>query len=63
MLKIQYVKNNTILTSDIDSGASWLSSKVLDSELKGPEFDSHHGPDVVSLGKALYSQFPHLTHV
>ena len=30
---------------------------------EGPGFNSHHGPDVVSLGKTLYLQFPHLTHV
>ena len=41
--------------------ALWLSGRVLDSELKGPKFKSHHGPEVVSLGKRHYSHFfsPH----
>ena len=43
--------------------ASWLSGKVLESELKGPGLNSHHGSDVVFLRKTLYSQFPYLTHV
>ena len=41
----------------------WLSGTVLDSELNGPEFNSHHRPDDVSLGKVLYSQFVYFTHM
>ena len=53
-LKIKIAVQLFIVTMILFRGAQWLVGRVLDSESKSCEFETHLGYCVVSLSKAVY---------